>query len=79
MKKTPYFFVLKNIRDAIPSIKQTDFDLQFAIKERSTSIALVLSLFLGALGIDRFYIGHIRLALLKLFTLAALAIGAVIN
>lgn len=79
MKKTAYFVVLKSIRDAISGIQQANFDLQFAIKAKNPSIALMLSLFLGALGIDRFYVGYIKLGLLKLFTLIALTLGTIIN
>jgi len=68
MKNAVYFSGLKNIRDAIPAPKQSDFDLQFAIKEKNPSVAFILNLLLGALGIDRFYIGSVGFGFLKLFS-----------
>ena len=38
-------------------------------KQKSWRVALLLSLFLGFLGIDRFYIGRIRSGIVKLVTL----------
>lgn len=38
-------------------------------KERNWYVALFLSLFLGYLGIDRFYIGRTKSAIVKMVTL----------
>ena len=43
-------------------------------KERSWWVALFLSIFLGYLGIDRFYIGRTRSAIVKMVTLGALGV-----
>lgn len=38
------------------------------LKKVNYTTALILSIFLGWLGVDRFYVGHTGLGLLKLFT-----------
>jgi TM2 domain-containing membrane protein YozV len=43
-------------------------------KPRSWTVAFLLSLFLGYLGADRFYIGRTRSAIVKMCTLGCLGI-----
>ncbi len=43
-------------------------------EERSWRVAFLLSIFLGFLGADRFYIGRTRSAIVKLLTVGGLGI-----
>ncbi|SFJ88635.1 TM2 domain-containing protein [Pseudovibrio ascidiaceicola] len=79
MNKANYFMQLKALRDNVPAEKQSDFDVMFAGREKNPVVALVLGLFLGSFGIDRFYTGQIGLGILKLITLGALGIWTLID
>lgn len=47
--------------------------------ERKFLVALLLSIFVGGLGVDRFYMGYIGLGVLKLVTLGGCGIWALID
>ena len=47
--------------------------------EKDWLVALLLSIFLGGLGVDRFYLGSIGLGILKLITCGGVGVWALID
>jgi TM2 domain-containing membrane protein YozV len=49
------------------------------MKRRSQTVALILSVLVGALGVDRFYLGYTGLGVAKLLTLGGCGIWSIID
>jgi TM2 domain-containing membrane protein YozV len=67
-------------------LQQTGSDLMLAasnipgvFSQKKYVTALLLSWFFGVLGVDRFYLGHTRLGILKLITIGGVGIWALID
>lgn len=60
----------------LPEPRRAEFLLAYQARAKSRSTALLLSIFLGGLAVDRFYLGQTRLAVAKLLS-SALTLGLV--
>ena len=79
MNSMLYLQQVKSIRDTVPPEKRDSFDMNLSGATKDPTIALVLGLFFGPLGVDRFYIGNIGLGVGKLLTLGGLGVWALID
>jgi len=68
----PDTLALKQALDSLPEHRRGEFQVAYLGQKRSRGTALVLSFFLGHLGVDRFYLGQTGLGILKLCTLGGL-------
>lgn len=59
---------LPMIRSRLENLSDDSFNLLQTIELKDPTVLLIISIFLGTLGIDRFFIGDIGMGILKLLT-----------
>jgi len=59
--------------------QRTRFLIQYEGEKKDRHVALVLSILAGVLGMDRFYLGNVRLGTLKLLTVGVFGVLAVLD
>lgn len=70
---------LRALRDRLAQIDEEAFQMLIAQDYKDPSTALILSIFLGSLGVDRFYIGDIGLGVVKLITAGGFGVWTIID
>lgn len=63
----------------LESVSDSKLDMLPAVPLKSPTVNLVLSLFVGGLGVDRFFLEDIGLGVLKLLTAGGCGIWAIID
>ncbi len=67
------------LREQLQNTDDGQFPTIVSLQYKSPTVSLILSLFLGVYGIDRFYIGDIGLGLGKLLTCGGLGIWTIVD
>ena len=71
---------ISSLREMLQSTKMTYSEAQVTLMQmKDPTISLILSVILGHLGVDRFYLGDIGLGVIKLITCGGLAVWWVVD
>ena len=69
----------KNIQESVCSEKPQENEITYGISQKNKTTALLLCIFLGGLGVHRFYVGKAGTGVLYLCTGGVLGIGLIID
>jgi hypothetical protein len=79
MNRKAYTRELMSIYASIGEEKRADFSAIYAEREKNPLLAFGFNIWLGGLGIDRFYVGQTLLGVIKLITLGGFGIWVFID
>ena len=81
MSNSEYFSeeAMVSIRDRLLALPDEAFTQISTLQFKSPVVTLVISLFVGGLGIDRFFVGDVGLGVLKLLTCGGCGIWTIID
>ena len=67
------------LRERLGRLPEDHFSSLYALQMQDPTVLLIVSIFIGYLGIDRFMLGEVGLGLLKLFTLGGCGIWTIVD
>ena len=67
------------LREKLLSVDESKWGMISALQYKDPTTALILSIFLGCYGIDRFYIGNTGMGVGKLLTCGGIGIWAIVD
>ncbi|MFO7747815.1 MAG: TM2 domain-containing protein [Orrella sp.] len=79
MKNDAYLLELMSTYRRVPDHQKSDFQNRFNAQAYNPVVIFGFSVFLGALGIDRFLLGQILLGILKLITAGGFGLWVIID
>ena len=67
------------IREKLSAMDQAQFNLVTSVSLKDPTVMLIISLFLGSFGVDRFMLGETGMGVLKLLTAGACGVLTIID
>lgn len=67
------------MRKSLENLPEESSSMLIGAEFKSPTTALILSIFLGSLGVDRFFVGDVALGVVKLLTIGGFGVWTIID